>query len=576
MSISPTPPLAKSTRRVKDACDVAVASTEVRRRPATAILEDERGNVMLLWAFFLIPMLALIGSGVDIGRAYVARTHLQDACDAAALAGRRAMTASTVDATVQAEALKFFNFNFPQLTFGSAAFTPSVTSLPGSSQTVVITAKTTMPTTIMSFFNYRDLPISVSCNASQDFVNTDIVLVLDNTGSMSAKASSTDPDTKIVGLRNAVMALYDQLAAVQTKLQSSGLRLRYGVVPYSSTVNVGAALTAKGSGYLLQGNWTYQSRQVATASSNLYSCNNVNGSYSYGTGICTYFKYIPRSFNTTPFVNGNNVEISQYIGTADYSGDTPVSSVSKYVRWPGCIEERQTTQMPSSSTAIPASAYDLDIDRIPSDDASKWKPYISELEYTPYKSNIYPTDPYKPQYACPTAAAPMKAWSRTDLNSYLNTLNPDGGTYHDFGMMWGARWASANGVFGAENPDVYNNMPVKKYIIFMTDGIFDTGYDSLYTGYGVEKLDARVTPGGSSSNEVDQLARHKTRFNLLCAKAKTMGYSVWVVGFATSLDTSLINCASNPSQASTSSDTDDLIAKFVEIGKNIGALRLTQ
>ena len=46
--------------------------------------------------------------------------------------------------------------------------------------------------------------------------------------------------------------------------------------------------------------------------------------------------------------------------------------------------------------------------------------------------------------------------------------------------------------------------------------------------------------------------------------------------FATTLDASLTNCASTPSQASTSSNQAALMARFVEIGKNIGALRLTQ
>jgi hypothetical protein len=119
-------------------------------------------------------------------------------------------------------------------------------------------------------------------------------------------------------------------------------------------------------------------------------------------------------------------------------------------------------------------------------------------------------------------------------------------------------------------------MPVKKFIIFMTDGLLDTGYSGYYSAYGVEDLDARVTPGGNQSSKADQMARHQQRFNLLCAKAKTMGYSVWVIGFAQALDTNLTNCASSPSQASTSANSAALVAKFVEIGKNIGALRLTQ
>lgn len=570
---SETLPLA-SIALAAESSRTAVKERRTSRGTANRVVKDTAGNVLTLWAFFLIPLLGVIGSGVDIGRAYVARTHLQDACDAAALAGRRAMTASTVDATVKTEALKFFNFNFPQLAFGTTAFTPVITSATGAAQTVVITAATTMPTTIMTLFGFTTLPVAVTCNASQDFVNTDIVLVLDTTGSMDAKASSSDTSTKIVALRSAVLALYDQLATVQTKLEASGLRLRYGVVPYASTVNVGAAIKAASSAYMYQGSWQYQSRQVVTDSTGYNSCAALYGTYN--NNKCTYFKYLARSYDTSAYVSGSSVDVAPLVGTGTYYGLTPTSQVANKTTWKGCTEERQTTQMASSVTAIPNAAYDLDIDLIPANDSQKWKPYWPEVEYTSYQDRIYTSDYMKPQYACPTAAAPMQAWTRSALSTYLDGLDPDGGTYHDFGMMWGARWASAGGIFGPNNPSTYNNMPVKKYIIFMTDGLFDTGYSTLYSGYGVEQLDARVTPGGSSSNEADQLARHKQRFNLLCSKAKTMGYSVWVIGFATTLDTSLTTCASTTSQASTSANSAALLAKFVEIGKNIGALRLTQ
>jgi len=114
-------------------------------------------------------------------------------------------------------------------------------------------------------------------------------------------------------------------------------------------------------------------------------------------------------------------------------------------------------------------------------------------------------------------------------------------------------------------------MPTNRFIIFMTDGLLDTGPD-LYSAYGVERYDQRVTGGSLSQQD----ARHQQRFNLLCSSVKNMGVSIWVVAFASSLDTNLTNCASNAGQASTSSNSTDLISKFAEIGKNIGALRLTQ
>ena len=539
------------------------------------LVGDRRGNVMLLWAFALIPLLALVGSAIDIGTGYVARKQMQIACDAGVLAGRRAMTTGAVDDAVRVEAAKFFNFNFKQGLFGAKPFTPSVTSATTSKTTVVIDAATTVPTSIMRIFGFKELPVAVSCNASQDFVNTDIVFVLDTTGSMKDKATSSDSVTKIEALRAAVLGLYDQLAPIQAQLAASGMRLRYGVVPYSSAVNVGKAIRSASPDYMVSGAWTYQSREVMTDSRSSDSCGKLNGSYNRGRGSCTYFRYLPRSLDTAAYVSGSSVDVAELIGTADDSGATPVRTVSRKISWQGCIEERQTVRMSATETAIPSGATDLDINLIPNNDATRWKPYWPEVEYTGYQVR-YPTDIYKPQSACPTAAATMRIWSKSDLKTYLDTLDPDGGTYHDNGMMWGARWASAGGIFGPGNPDRYNMMPVKKYIIFMTDGQFATGYPALYSSYGVEMLDARVTPGGGASNQTDQLARHKQRFNLLCSQAKSMGYSIWVIGFATALDASLTNCASTPSQASTSADQAALMARFVEIGKNIGALRLTQ
>jgi hypothetical protein len=116
-------------------------------------------------------------------------------------------------------------------------------------------------------------------------------------------------------------------------------------------------------------------------------------------------------------------------------------------------------------------------------------------------------------------------------------------------------------------------MPVARYVIYMTDGQLDTQADA-YTAYGVENLDGRVSGGYTTSSDLDN--RHNQRFALACQATKEKGVSIWVVAFASSLSTQLQSCASKSSQASVSTDSAALIAKFAEIGKNIGSLRLTQ
>ncbi|HST36584.1 MAG TPA: hypothetical protein VLK25_08155, partial [Allosphingosinicella sp.] len=173
----------------------------------------------------------------------------------------------------------------------------------------------------------------------------------------------------------------------------------------------------------------------------------------------------------------------------------------------------------------------------------------------------------------PQQARRLATWTRADLLTYVNSLAPVGSTYHDIGMIWGARLISTGGVF-SDACETYHGMPCTRHVIFMTDGQMDTD-NAIYEAYGVERLDMRVS-GMSAPSEAELNGRHAARFRLMCAATKSMGVSIWVIAFGTSLSADLSACASNANQAFTISNRDALIAKFREIGNQIGALRLTQ
>jgi hypothetical protein len=267
------------------------------------------------------------------------------------------------------------------------------------------------------------------------------------------------------------------------------------------------------------------------------------------------WEYTSFSYPVDQFVQGNSVT------TLTGSGFTNVSST-----WSGCIEERYTDPgITPSSTSIPSSAKDLDINLIPTDNISRWRPYWPEVYYDP-NSKAHPGT------ACPAEARRLQAWTRTNMSTYLNSLTADGNTYHDNGMRWGARLISSGGVFGPDNPTSFNNMPVSKTIVFLTDGIIDTD-KNIYSTYGVEYLNKYVTGGWTSGT--DQDGRHDARFKMMCEAAKA-SVSIWVVAFASTLTSSLQGCATNTNQALIATTAADLKTKFEKIGNEIGALRLTQ
>jgi Flp pilus assembly protein TadG len=495
---------------------------------------------MAIVAGAIIPLTAVIGGGLDIARAHLAQSRLSQACDAAALAGRRAMSNEDVE-TAKPEANKFFNFNFPQGYMGTAAFTPTITK--PDTGTIKVTASTTVPTTIMKIFKHGSIPISVDCDATQNFDNIDIVLVLDVTGSMD---NNLNGEKKIVSLRKAVMALYDELAAAQTQLTAQGLRLRYAVVPYSTNVNVGKLVYGLNSSYLAS------SAQYQTRWEN-------GGNYSYGPKL---------------------VDVSTYLTGASINANTIVGGNNKWTSWNGCIEERQTVSSitASSSTAyadIPSGARDLNIDLVPdSNSNTKWVPSFPRVIYEP--DGDYAGD----DHYCPVEAKRLNVMTRSDMQNYVNGLTPTGNTYHDIGMIWGARFISRAGIFASDNPSVFNDRPVNRYVIFMTDGILEPSSTGYYS-YGVERLDQRIKGGAyntsvSDGNGSDLEKRHTVRWLMACNAAKQGGASIWSIGFGNSIPSSLGSCASNSDQVAVSKNSDELIAKFKEIGKNIGALRLSK
>jgi Flp pilus assembly protein TadG len=639
----------------------------------TRLRRDVRGNTFAIVGAALVPLTAMIGSGVDMSRAYMAKTRLQSACDAAALAGRRVMVNDTLDANVTNEATRFFRYNFPNGLYQTANFTPAVTR--PASGTIRVAATTTIPTAIMRIFGFTSIPLEVNCDASLSYVNTDVMLVLDTTGSMAwdinGNTTTNTADQKITALRAAVLALYDELAPIQTQLAANGLRLRYGVVPYSSTVNVGALIRGVNPDYLVN-NLEYQTRvarfddqeteyipepPVVNAPVEQYYSSGASISQSdcdkYGRNV-SFSGFSPSSNSgggpapattwTRTFSNNESqgtdwgypgapdtsgtyqscrrfyvqtntnydtvyhwessgwsyepesIDVSQYklgnaitIATND-NGESPVGGnfdpievaanatedTTTSVTWNGCIQERDTitTINLGQTYTIPANAYDININLIPTDDATRWRPMFPDITYRRSAgSNQSWSGTHMDGSACPTAAVRLTTWNRGNMESYVQSLNPTGNTYHDIGMIWGARMISNGGIF-ADSPDTYGGMPVARHIIFMTDGQMDTD-SSIYGARGIERHDQRIA-GQSSPSESDLNGRHMQRFKMICNAAKGMNVSIWVIAFGTTLSSEMQECASNANQASTATNSAALIQRFREIGSNIGLLRLTQ
>jgi hypothetical protein len=282
--------------------------------------------------------------------------------------------------------------------------------------------------------------------------------------------------------------------------------------------------------------------------------------------------YGPFSVDVSTYKTGNaHLLVASSHGNAAYNS---------WSTWSGCIQERQTTPATSFSfgslaTGIsPSSALDLDIDSAPtSDDATKWKPIWDSATYRRSgPPSALSGDSSPASTACPYHSQLLAEMGESAFDGYVDALTPDGGTYHDIGLLWGARLSSSTGIFASnvnEEPD--NGGTVSRHMIFMTDGELAPDL-STNSAYGIERDDRRVTTDGSAGT---QYANHRARWLAICDAIKARGIRLWVIAFGTNLTDDLRTCGS-ASSSFQADNAEQLNEHFQEIAKQVGELRIVQ
>lgn len=219
------------------------------------LLRDTAGNILPMAAAGSLVAAGIVGSAVDLSRGYKVKSQLQAACDAGVLAGRRTVTTNGFDTASQTAATNYFNTNFNNSAqeTRSTVFTPTS---PDNGTTVTATASTILDTLVMRLFGFQTFNLAVTCSSSMGVGNSDIMMVLDNTGSMGWELSGGQ--TRIAALQTAMNNFY---TTISTATSGTNARVRYGFVPFSSTVNVGRLLYNLNPNYLTD-RFTYSSREA--------------------------------------------------------------------------------------------------------------------------------------------------------------------------------------------------------------------------------------------------------------------------------------------------------------------------
>jgi Flp pilus assembly protein TadG len=188
-----------------------------------ALATDRRGGVAMILGLAIIPLFAIIGLSIDTTRAYMTKSRLSSAVDAAALAGGRVFMSDTRDQDVQ----MYFDANFPPGFLGSTV-EPLVISPDDTNRTLTVSARATIPTTFMRVLGDDSITVATSAEVTIQSEDVEVSLVLDITGSMAG--------SRISDLIDAANELVD----IVVQDQQTPFYSKIALIPYSVGVNVGA------------------------------------------------------------------------------------------------------------------------------------------------------------------------------------------------------------------------------------------------------------------------------------------------------------------------------------------------
>ncbi|MBV1916457.1 MAG: VWA domain-containing protein [Sphingomonadaceae bacterium] len=644
------------------------------------LVHDRAGNTIALIAASTAPLLALVGGGIDMSRSYLSQARLQQACDAGVLAARKKLGSSVVTdgivpVTVVDVGNRFFNLNYRDGAYGTAGRTFTM----GLEDDYAISgeAHVDVPTTIMAIFGTKKMSVNVNCEAALGFSDTDVMFVLDTTGSMDSK-NPGDSLTRIQALRDVVKSFHAQLEGSK----APNTRIRYGFVPYSVNVNVGHLLEDD----WVVDEWTYQSREQIILPGETKTKTKwenwvyISGGYTDSIVNSYPATFVPGSTTTTPNPNSNYGEGSSgnststtttqdryvckrpsprdtldseydvlstteepYAGPPEgtrttvhmsgvYNGRDHWTSLSgqtcevfsrEYndftmefdkISYPastsetswmykpvtmdvsnwrsetdGCIEERDSYEIYSMDDTVDFSrALDLNIDAVPiaGSPSTQWRPMypdviwaralmngsannfkVEPIEYD--RDYFHPAD-HSSLVACPVAARKLAEMNTGEVSTYMESLSPEGQTYHDIGMIWGGRLLSPTGIFESENAD-QTGKTTTRHLIFLTDG-HTQPLDISYTSYGLEPIDQRrwtLRPDPLLDRTIEM------RFGIACREVKKRNITVWVVGFGTSMNDIMKQCAGDGHWFQ-AEDSAELAETFNKIAKSMGELRVSR
>ncbi|OBS54306.1 hypothetical protein A8B73_01415 [Methylosinus sp. 3S-1] len=566
------------------------------RTEPTTFSSCDRGNVAVIFGLSFIPLVLMLGAGVDYGRAVSTKSNLQQATDSAALAVAKTIVATTTNQQAQSQAQVYLLTNVR-----NAVAVVTKAEISADRLTLCLDSTAQIPTTIMKIAHIETITTkATTCAQTPGGMNGtyEIALVLDNSGSMSKSAGGK---SKIAALRDAATSFVNNIYSKTTDVKMS-------IVPFSAGVRV---------------------LDPSVSSNRTLSWIDVNGNNSQHWLV----------FGDGSLVAATAKAAAKTAGfTSRFDIFTKLKSLNSSWDWGGCFEGPKYPLNVSDTAVDTSNAETLFVPFLAPDEPSTKDKYNNSLYTNNYLAETggscsgTVTGDWKlltrackygkpkkdgsgagPNSSCPTSSSQtvlQLTATQSTITTKISGLTENGYTNLHEGFMWGWRTISPTGPFAAGR--AYATKDNHKIIVFMTDGFNNwqsatstvtgsayqaAGYYS-YNGTANQRFpDGTATNGngvnyqttleaaaGSSTDYHDTSRNMQDELTLeACTNAKTAGVEIYTIGFSVPVDPidaqglkMMQDCATDANHYFAATDVDSLNAAFASIGSGVGKLRLSK
>lgn len=545
-------------------------------------LKDTAGNVAIIAALSVIPIVSIAGFAVDFQRVLTKKNTVQHTLDAAIIAAARERQAGRTENEISQFVASQFDAlllaNDPEL----SCETPAVAFDP-ESEAIDASVRCSQPTTLTGIFGQDRLDFTVETGSTYGIGLVDVAFVFDLSGSMNSGG-------RLAALKSAAN---EAITVLLPEDAPSNGEVRLSISTYNHSVNAGQFFDAV----------TGENRRP----SSIETSETVGEDYAdEHAGIVQIDASNNRRFFDFETVACNEWDSFGCIDFTDYAGRQYYESTCVYNR---TGDQAYTDAAPGDGQYIFAGHplwdygdnFDEDFERDQYNDKNNGEREVmqrrgqyrssefsggnirtSTRSGTTNTSGAYThsiriggniNDSF-PIEGCRPNNEPVPLTSNAnDLRTFINGMQAGGGTAGHLGIAWGwyllsPQWANVwpNG----STPHDYNAPDTAKALIIMTDGEFNSEFPRTYDPDG--------TP--SNSDRSTELAA------AYCDNIKAQtNITIFTVGFSVPSNVDRVDgtnqtiveyCASGPQFVFEADSAQELTDAYTQIASQISDLRLAR